>query len=79
MKNKLIKILTEIRPEFDFNKETDFTENGILDSFDIINLVTALDREFSISIDGMDIMPENFSNIDSIISLLKKNGLSDES
>lgn len=79
MKNKIIKILTEIRPEFDFSKETDFTQNGILDSFDIINLVTALDQKFGISIDGMDIVPENFSSVDSIISLLKKNGLSDES
>ena len=37
-----------------------------LDSFDIVSLVSALDEEFNISIDGTDIIPENFETIDSI-------------
>ena len=47
----------------------------MLDSFDIINLVTALDSEFSISIDGMDVLPDNFSSVERIEALLKKNGV----
>ena len=72
--NKIIEILTEIRPEFDFNEKIDFIENGMLDSFDIINLVSMLDDTFSISIDGMDILPENFSSVDKITNLIRKNG-----
>lgn len=79
MKNKIIKILTELRPEFNFNEEQNFIEQGILDSFDVINLVTALDEEFKISIDGLDIIPENFVNVETIKSLLIKNGVKDES
>ena len=45
----------------------------MLDSFDIINLVTALDQEFGISIDGIDVLPDNFSTIDRIIGLVEKN------
>ena len=60
MKKKIISILSELRPEFDFNEPLNFIEEGMLDSFDIINLVTALDSEFSISIDGMDVLPDNF-------------------
>lgn len=74
MKDRTIKILKEIRPEFDFSEETDFIEQGMLDSFDIVSLVSSLDEEFGISIDGLDILPENFSSIESIIALLKKNG-----
>jgi len=74
MKQKIIDILNEIRPEFDFSKETDFIEQGMLDSFDIVSLVSSLDEEFGISIDGLDILPENFSSIESIFALLKKNG-----
>ena len=74
MKHKVIKILKEIRPEFDFTQDLNFIENGMLDSFDIISLVSALDEQFEISIDGMDILPENFVSIDSIVSLLIKNG-----
>lgn len=75
MKQEIINILQEIRPEFDFKQEVDFIEEGMLDSFDIVSLVTALDEKFNISIDGMDILPENFGTVDSIASLLNKNGV----
>ena len=36
MKEKIIKILTELRPEFDFTDESfNFIEEGMLDSFDV--------------------------------------------
>ncbi len=73
MKEKVIQILSELRPEFDFNDSLNFMEEGMLDSFDIINLVTALDQEFGISIDGIDVLPDNFSTIDRIIGLVEKN------
>ena len=75
MKDKILSILTEIRPEFDFSASENFIEEGMLDSFDIVTLVTALDSEFGISIDGMDILPENFSSVDKIAKLLLKNGV----
>ena len=62
MREKIVSILTELRPEFDFNEPLDFIEEGMLDSFDVINLVTALDSEFGISIDGTDVLPDNFSS-----------------
>lgn len=75
MYDKILNILKEIRPEFEFNNRFDFIEEGMLDSYDIVNLVTALDETFGISIDGLDIIPENFSSIGNIINLLKKNGI----
>mgnify|MGYP000168667694 FL=1 len=75
MKERILKILSGIRPEFDFTMDVNFIEEGILDSFDVINLVTALDSEFGISIDGTDVLPENFSSVNAIVMLLKKNGV----
>ena len=73
MKSKIIAILNDIRPEFDFNDPVDnFIEAGMLDSFDLVTLVTSLDEAFVISIDGTDILPENFSNSESILNLLNK-------
>lgn len=73
MKNKVIKILNEIRPEFDFSEPIEnFNEAGMLDSFDIVMLVSSLDEEFGISIDGIDILPENFSTLSTIMDLLAK-------
>ncbi len=75
MRAKIIEILTEIRSEFDFNEEVNFIENGMLDSFDIVTLVTILDEEYKISIDGTDIVPKNFSNVEAISTLLSKYGI----
>ena len=74
MKEKIIAILTDLRPEFDFTEDVNFIEEGMLDSFDVVNLVTELDSTFGISIDGVDILPENFSSVQAIEDLLIKNG-----
>ena len=70
---KIIEILQSIRPEENFSDSDNFIEDGLLDSFDLISLVTELDKTFSISIDGVDIIPENFKSIESIKQLLQKN------
>lgn len=74
MEQQIIRILTELRPEFDFTQNINFIEEGMLDSFDIVNLVSELDSTFGISIDGVDIIPENFSSVEAIKNLLLKNG-----
>ena len=74
MKDQIIKILTDLRPEFDFTQEVNFIEEGLLDSFDVVALVSDLDAKFGISIDGVDILPENFSSVEAIEQLLRKNG-----
>lgn len=67
-------ILQTLRPEFDFKSSENFVDDGYLDSFDVISLVAELESVFQIQIDAMDILPENFSNIDSILNLVCKNG-----
>jgi acyl carrier protein len=71
---EIVSILNEIRPEFDFTSSSDFIADGMLDSFDVVTLVAALDEKYGISIDGMDIVPENFQSVKAIAALLKKNG-----
>lgn len=75
MRKQIVDILNELRPEFDFSQDTDFIEAGMLDSFDIITLVNTLDETFGISIDGIDVLPENFSSVEKIEILLNKNGV----
>lgn len=73
MKDKLIKILTELRPEFDFSQEVDFIEEGMLDSFDIVSLIDSIEEELGISISGIDVLPENFNSVESIVRTIDKN------
>lgn len=74
MREQILMILLELHPEFDFKQNVNFIENGMLDSFDIVALVNDLDSKFGISIDGMDILPENFASVEAIEQLLIKNG-----
>lgn len=75
MKEKIVSILSVLRPEFDFSEPVNFIDEGMLDSLDVVNLVTDIESVYGISIDGVDIMPHNFSSVDSIMNLLIKNGV----
>ena len=72
MQTKILEILSGLRPEFDFTSSSDFIVDGMLDSFDIVSLVTELEESFNITIDGEDIIPDNFSSVDAIITLIEK-------
>jgi len=67
-------ILKEIRPEFDFTASSDFLADGMLDSFDMMTLVATLDKTYGISIQGTDIVPEHFKNLQTITALLRQSG-----
>ncbi|SPE41522.1 conserved hypothetical protein [Candidatus Sulfopaludibacter sp. SbA3] len=74
MTDKLASLLQEIRPEFDFTESQDFISDGMLDSLDIVTLVSSLDQAYGISIAGIEIVPENFRNLASIRELLQRHG-----
>jgi len=70
----LEELLSEIRPEVDFAASSDFIGDGLLDSFDLLMLVSALDQRYGISIAGTDILPDNFRNLRAIQGLLSRTG-----
>ncbi len=74
MNEQILAMLKELRPEFDFSDSDDFVIDGLLDSFDIISLVSMLEEKYNIKVDGLDIIPENFSSIDTMIALVQKSG-----
>jgi acyl carrier protein len=71
----IVEILKEIRPEFDFTTSNDFMADGMLDSFDMVTLVSTLDKTYGISIQGTEIVPENFMNLQTIETLVRKYGV----
>ena len=72
--DKIYDILAELRQEFDYHSSSDFIADGMLDSFDIITLVTELEEGFGILIDALDIVPENFCSAEAIAGVVSKNG-----
>ena len=72
MKEQLLNVLQEIRPDVDFEHETRLIDDGILDSFDIIQVVQDLNDAFDVEINVGDLEPENFNTIDAMMELIEK-------
>jgi len=70
LKSKILLILQETRPESDFDQSENFIADGLLDSFDMIVLIGELEEQFEISVDGTQIVPENFVSLEAIESLV---------
>lgn len=68
----VLEVLKSIKEDVDFESSTDFMEDGLLDSFDLVNLVSELEDVFDIEIRGVDIIPENFTSIETITELVEK-------
>ena len=67
---KILEILEDIRPDVDFNEETKLVEEGILDSFDIVSIISELNDAFDINIRVTDLKPENFNTLEAISLLV---------
>jgi acyl carrier protein len=76
MHDQLLQILARIRSDADYGNSANFVEDGLLDSFDMVMLTSELEKTYSITIDGLDFIPENFATLDDIRKLLVKNGAS---
>lgn len=71
---EIISMLENLRPEFNFRDSKNFIEDGFIDSFDVINIVSDLEDKYGILIDALDIIPENFCSVEAIINVIQKNG-----
>lgn len=69
---KIYLMLESIHPEYNYRESENFIDQGLLDSFDVITLIDMIESEYGIEIDGMDIIPENFFNVERIMRLIEK-------
>ena len=66
------KILEDIRPDVDFKQETQLVDEGLLDSFDIVSIVSELNDHFDIAIRVNELSPENFNSAEAIYKMCLK-------
>jgi len=69
---KLIEILMDLHSDIDYKTEEGLVDNGILDSLDIVTLVTEIDSEFDVRIPPEEIVPENFNSAKALFALIEK-------
>lgn len=69
---ELLKLLKERKPEVDFENNENLIEEELLDSFDIISIVSAIDNEFDVQITAGDVIPENFNSAKALYALIQR-------
>ena len=68
---KLLELLAGIRPDVDFENETALIDDGILDSFDVVSIISEIDDNFDVQIRISELDPENFNSVQAIWALIQ--------
>ena len=69
MKKQIMELLTQVNPKI--IEVIDLLEEGLIDSFEIVNIVVELEEAFHIEIEPEFILPENFQTVESIVNLVE--------
>ena len=69
---KLIDILSGIRPDVDFENEESLIDDGLIESLDIVAIVTEIMAEFDVEISVDDLLPENFNSAEAILAMIRE-------
>ena len=68
----LMEILTELHPDVDFDSCETLVDDKILDSFDIITIITELNSQLDVTIPADKIIPENFNSAKALWTLVEE-------
>ena len=71
MRKQIMEILTEICPGVDFESEKALIDDGLIDSLDIVAVVTELMETFDVELGVDDLTPENFNSVEAIEELIE--------
>ena len=70
--DQLLEILEDLHSDVDYETEDGLVDNGILDSLDIVTLITEINSEFGVSIPAEEIIPENFNSAETLWNLIER-------
>ena len=72
MEQKIIEILKKMHPDADVAGGIALVDEGILDSLDIVTLVTELNAVFGVRIPALEILPDNFNSAAAIAAMIER-------
>ena len=64
--DELLEILSDLHPDIDFTTQENLIDDMILDSFDIVTLISEISENFD------HIIPENFNSAEALYALIQK-------
>ena len=70
--DELLELLEDIKPTVDFRTCTGLIDDGYLDSFDILSIVSELNDAFGIERSPVDSVPENFNSAQALWNMVER-------
>lgn len=72
MREQLLRILENAHPDVDYENRTDLIDGNVIDSFDLIMIVTDIKDAFDVDITVEDLQPENFNSVNAMLALIER-------
>ena len=69
---KLLEQLKKIKRGVDFEHEKALFDDGLLKSFDVIQIIGMIDREYGITVPPSQIIPANFNSAEAILAMIER-------
>ncbi len=69
---ELLRILSDMHPDVDFETEEHLIDDAVLDSLDIVGLITEISESFDVTITARDIIPDNFNSAKAMYALIER-------
>lgn len=70
--DELLEILSDLHPEIDFETCDTLIDDKILDSFDIVTIISEINDQFDVTISAENITPENFNSAQALYKLIER-------
>ncbi|MBR5386982.1 MAG: acyl carrier protein [Clostridiales bacterium] len=70
--DELIEILKDLHSDVDFDTCTTLIDDKILDSFDIVSIVSEVNDRFDVAIPAKELVPENFNSAKALWDLISR-------
>ena len=68
---EFLKLLKKIKPNVDFTKEQALVDDGLLESLDIISIISEVAEIYGVLIPSDEIIPENFNSAEAMYELIE--------
>jgi D-alanine--poly(phosphoribitol) ligase subunit 2 len=68
----ILEILTGLHPEVDFESCNTLIDDKIIDSFDIVSIISDISDEFEVTIPVEEIVPKNFNSAKALNAMVER-------
>ena len=69
---ELIELLEDVKEDVDYASCTTLIDDHVLDSFDILSIISTLNDAYDISIPAAEIVPENFNSAAALLAMVER-------